>query len=334
MSPSLPLYVHNRLINSPFGLLGTDENALSFALGYTFQQCLPLLQWFHKQVGVAGLYRSSLQQARIDLQKSATGQGITDIEIHLPGHLHVIVEAKIGLAVPTIDQCRKYLPRFKITSEPIQKLVAVVQSPDQTFVKDYGQQDKHLSKRLVRFIWPRLVPECIRLMMGSSLAPEEREWIRCFYNFLDQEFGMKAFTTEVWILAISTEALWPNGMSHWDIHQKYRLWWDYKEHSVRPLYIAFRVDGVVDSIYRVSRVEHAIPIIDSVPELQKCKKYDFTAPATIWHFGPPVPLASPLKTGGGMYNRRVRCDLDLLLTCGSVQEIEVEMGKRRQQPEE
>jgi hypothetical protein len=57
-------------------------------------------------------------------------------------------------------------------------------------------------------------------------------------------------------------------------------------------------------------------------------------PATIWHFGPPVPLAKPLKTGGGMYNRRVRCDLDLLLTCSSVQEIEAEMGKRRQEPEE
>ena len=133
MSRSLALYAHNRLVNSPFGLLGTDENALSFALGYTFQQCLPLLQWFLKQVGIAGVYQSSLQQARIDLQRGATGQGITDIEIHLPGHFHVIVEAKVGLAVPTIEQCRKYLPRFKTTNEPIQKLVAVVQSPDQTF---------------------------------------------------------------------------------------------------------------------------------------------------------------------------------------------------------
>ncbi len=334
MNSSLALYAHNRPVNSPFGLLGTDENALSFALGYTFQQCLPLLQWFLKQIGVAGVYRSSLQQVRIDLQRSATGQGITDIEIHLPGHFHVIVEAKVGLAVPTIDQCRKYLPRFRTTKEPIQKLVAVVQSPDQTFVKEYGQHDKQLSKRLVRFIWPRLVPECIRLMMGTSLAPGEREWIRGFYNFLDQEFGMKAFTTEVWILAISTEALWPNGMSYWDIHQKYRVWWDYKEHSVRPLYIAFRVDGVLGSIYRVSRVEQGVPIIDLVPEMKIIRKAWPKLPATIWHFGPPVLLAKPLKTGGGMYNRRVRCDLDLLLTCNSVQEIEVEMGKRRQQPDE
>lgn len=332
MSRSLSLQAYNRPVTSPFGLLGTDENALSFALGYTFQQCLPLLQWFLKQVGVSGVSHPTLSRARIDLQRhrsGETGQGITDIEIHLPGHFHVIVEAKVGLAVPSLAQCQKYLPRFKETGEPVQKLVAVVQSPDQTFVADYRRQDRRFSERLVRFVWPQLLPECVRLMLGQSLPPQAKEWVRHFYGFLDQEFGMKAFTTEVWILAISTEPLWPGGVCHWDIHQKYRVWWDYKEHSVRPLYIAFRVGGLLDSICRVSRVQHAVPIIDLVPELQNVKKSWTKRPATVWHFGPSVPLAKSLRTGVGMYNRRVRCDLDLLLTCSSVQEIEFEMGKRR-----
>jgi hypothetical protein len=161
-----------------------------------------------------------------------------------------------------------------------------------------------------------------------------KEWVRCFYDFLDQEYGMKAFTTEVWILAINTEPLWTGGLSHWDIHQKYRVWWDYKEHSVRPLYFAFRVDGVLDAIWRVSRVEHAVPIIDVVPEMKNIKKSWPKLPATIWHLGSPVPLAKPLRTGGGMYNRRVRCDLDLLLTCSTVQDVAIAMGKRRREPEE
>jgi hypothetical protein len=334
MSRSLSLHAYNRLINSPFGLLGTDENALSFALGYTFQQCLPLLQWFLKQIGIASISCLSLQKARIDLQRHRSGdsgQGITDIEIHLRGHFHVIVEAKVGLAVPTIEQCQKYLSRFKMTNEPVQKLVAVVQSTDQTFIKAYGQQDKQLSKKLVRFIWPQLLSECVRLMLGKSLSPESKEWVWYFYNFLDGEYDMKAFTTEVWILAVNTEPIWPGGMSHWDIHQKYSLWWAYKEHTVRPLYIAFRVHGELNSIYRVSRIEHSVPIRDRVPEMQTQKIKWFKDPATIWHLGPPVPLAKPLPTGAGMYNRRIRCDLDLLLTCSSVQEIEVGMGKRRHQ---
>jgi hypothetical protein len=328
------LQAHNRPVSSPFGLLGTDENALSFALGYTFQQCLPLFQWFLKQIGVVGIYLSSLKKVRIDLQRHRSeefGQGITDIEIHLPGQFHVIVEAKVGLAVPTIDQCRKYLPRFKLTNEPIQKLVAIIQSPDQTFVKAYAARDKLLSKRLVSFIWPQLLPACIRLMLGKSLSTQAKEWARYFYDFLDQEFSMKAFTTEVWILSINTDPLWPNGMSHWDIHQKYRVWWDYKEHSVRPLYLAFRVGGVLNSISRVTRVEHGVPMVEVVPEMRNIKGPGPRRPATIWHFGPPVPLARPLRTGGGMYNRRVRCDLDLLLTCETVQEIEEQMGKRRHQ---
>jgi hypothetical protein len=144
---------------------------------------------------------------------------------------------------------------------------------------------------------------------------------------------MKAFSTEVWILAISTEPLWANGMSHWDIHQKFKVWWDYKEHSVRPLYLAFRVDGKLDSLCRVNGIEHDVPIIDRVPEMRNIKNSWPKKPSTIWHFDPPVKLAHPVRTGGGMYNRRVRCDLDLLLSCATVQEIEEAMSKRRRKAE-
>lgn len=140
---------------------------------------------------------------------------------------------------------------------------------------------------------------------------------------------MKAFTTEVWILSISTQPLWNKGMSHWDIHQKYKVWWDYKEHTVRPLYLAFRVKGNLDAIWRVNQIEHGIPIIDVVPELKNVKKKWPKHPGTIWHLESPVKLPNPIRTGRGMYNRRVRCDLDLLLTCKTVLEIAQEMGNRR-----
>ena len=330
MNRSLSLHAHKRRVDSPFGLLGTDENALTFALGYTFQRSLPLLQWFLKQAGIAGVRRSSLKRASIYLQRHRQ-DGVTDIEIHLPGHFHVIVEAKVGLSVPSIDQCRKYIHYLTENDEPIQKLVAVVESGDQTFVERYGQQDEQLSKRLVGFIWPRLLSECIRLMLNKSVSLEAKEWIRYLYNFMDKEYNMKAFTTEVWILAINTEPLWPGGMSHWDVHQKFRMWWAYNDHAVRPLYIAFRVDAKVNSIYRVTRIEHSVPISDKVPEM---RRFEWAKePATIWHFGNPVALAKPLRTGRGMYAKRVRCDLDLLLTCSSVKEIEDEMRKRRHESE-
>ena len=57
---------------------------------------------------------------------------------------------------------------------------------------------------------------------------------------------MKAFSTEVWILAIDTKPLWPNGMSFWDIHRKYDLYFDRTHPTVRPLYfvsVAEKVEG-------------------------------------------------------------------------------------------
>lgn len=331
MNVTIPLCAHNRLIQSPFGLLGTNENALTFALAYTFQQSPELLKWFLRKIGILGIRQSLFLNARIDLQCRSSGefsQGITDIEIRLPGYFHVIVEAKVGLGVPSIDQCRKYLPRFTKTQDPVQKLVAVVQSPDNSFIVSYGRQDVDLSRCLVGFNWSELLPECVRLILSTNTLTESKPWLRAFYSFLNQEFSMKAFTTEAWILPINTEPLWANGLSFWDIHQKYRIYFDSTYPTVRPLYLAFRVNGILDSIYRVDRIEHSIAMIDRVPELANLPAEWPKLPHTIWHFGDQVKLANPLRTGGGMYNRHVRCDLDLLLTCKTVSEIQVEMKKR------
>jgi hypothetical protein len=332
MNNTPSIHAYGRKVLTPFGLLGMDENALSFALGYTLQQCPELLQWFLKEIGIFGIRRSSLNKVRIDLQRHRSGDGkagITDIEIYLPGQFHIIIEAKVGLGVPSFEQCRKYLPRFDGMPEPCQILVALVESPVQSFVDEYSKQDSKLKRRLVGFHWSQLIPECIRLMHGKSTPKQTKEWVRHLYDFMDQEFDMKAFTTEVWLLSVNTKPLWPNGLTFWDIHQKYQVYFHEKHPTVRPLYIAFRVDGVVDSIYRILRIEHSVPSIKVAPELVHLKEDWPNRPYTIWHFSSAIPLPNPLRTGSGMYNRHVRCDLDLLLTCKTVQEVEVEMGNRR-----
>ncbi len=328
----VPLHVNQRNVTTPFGLIGCDENALTFALGYTFQQCLPLLQWFLRQIGVQGVQTRALRNVRIDLQKHHRGHslhGVTDIEIHLPGSFHIIIEAKIGFSVPTNEQCQKYLPRLDETDEPVQKIVALVQSTDDQFADNYAKADRRFADRILSFSWQQFLTECVRILTGNTVEADGRLWVNYFYRFLDQEYGMKAFTTEVWILAINTDPMWHNGKSHWDIHQEFRVWWDYKEHTVRPLYLAFRVYGEVKFIWRVNQIDHGVPIIDVVPEMKNINKPWPNEPCTIWHLDAPVQLPKAVRTGRGMYNRRVRSDLDLLLSCNTVQEIEAAMGERR-----
>lgn len=325
------LLSRGRQVQSPFGISRTDENALTAALGYTLHRCPLLLHRFLKLVGVGGIRRSSLEHVVIDIQRHQTGEsgnGFTDIEIRLPGRFHIIVEAKVGMSVPGLQQCQKYAETLRKEDEPIQRLVTLVNSPDQHYVAQHTSRDPSLVGIVVPIFWPTFLTACIQIMNNDT--SEAREWARHFYTFLDGEYRMKAFTTEVWLLSVNTKPLWPGGISLWDIHQNHRVYFDRTHPTVRPLYIAFRVRGKVDAIQRVTKIEHGLVMQEIVPDLVRFKSQNWPRlEHTVWYLDDPVPLVKPLRTGEGMFNRRVRCDLDLLLSCNTVQEIESAMGQRR-----
>ena len=193
------LTAHGDSISSPFGLLGRNENALTFSLGYTLQQCPRLLQQFLAELKIKGVRLQSLASATIKLQRHGSDwgrRGITDIEIHLPGCFHVIVEAKIGLDCPTFEQCAGYLPRFDQTKEPNQCLVALVQSPDVSFAGRYKRELPSFQGKLQVLHWSYFLKACIPLMKKFGPAETAGMALRWFYRFLDQEYHMKAFTVQ------------------------------------------------------------------------------------------------------------------------------------------
>lgn len=150
-------------------------------------------------------------------------------------------------------------------------------------------------------------------------------------NFLEQEYEMKAYTTEVWIVPANTQPLWPNGMSFLDTHLKYKVYYDQRQYSTRPLYIAFRVNGEVDSIHRVMGVDYETAPITYVPELANLSEEWPKQPYTIWRLGDCTSLPSLIKTGGRLGLVRVSCDVDILLTSKTEREIIDRMNKRREQ---
>lgn len=329
------LLSRGRQVSSPFALSRNDENALTAALGYTLHQSPRLLHWFLKQIGVLGIRRSLSRKIAIELQRHSSTEasgGFTDIEIRLPGKFHVIIEAKVGMGLPSLKQCQKYASRLCNVGDSVQRLVTLVASPDDLYASKYSAQDISLVGKLSPFLWSRFLTACTRIITSEQ---ESSEWVRHFYTFLDGDYRMKAYTTEVWIVSVNTSPLWPNGMSFWDIHKKHSLYFDQKHPTVRPLYMAFRAKGKIEAIHRVLSIEHGVVMQDIEPALAHIKGKKWPKQEhTVWRLGESVPLTKPLKTGGGMYNRRVRCDLDLLLTCDTVQQIEAEMGKRKKAPDE
>jgi hypothetical protein len=328
------LVAFGRTVSTAFGLLGTGENALTFALVYAFQQCPALLHCFLRDVGVVGVRAGALQQARIHLQRAsaAAGRDITDVEVRVPGVAHVIVEAKVGLSVPTLDQCVQYLPRLKATGERHRRLVALVESPATGFVERYRAEQPELGNVLVGYLWPDLIPHCVRLQAEHAAATEPGRWVRAFRVFLEEEYRMKCFTEEVWVVPVSTKPLWPGGWSFYDTHVKRRIYYhDNPRYAARrPLYIALRTGGQVAAIQRVLRVEHDALPITYAPEVAGVTAKWPKVPQTIWHLSEPVPLPKAIPTGDAkMRARHVSCDLDVLLSSATVKEAEGKMRLRR-----
>lgn len=327
----MDLFLRSKKVTTPFALLGSNENALTYAFGFTLSKSPELLRWFLKEVGVVGVRNSQLSRAKVHLQlnkRTKRENSFTDIEIHLPGICHVIIEAKIGLAMPEIAQCQKYRRRLSKSNEPIQRLVVIVENADESMIEDYRSKDDLLADVLRHFNWQKLLPISVRLMLKNDTDQESRNWLTAFYDFLDGVYQMRSFTTEVWILPVNTEPHWKNGLSFWDMHRDYGIYFSPTDRSVRPLYIGFRVHGEMASLYRVEKIEPKRRVIELIPKLKDSPDRWPRKELTVWHLGKPVQLDKPLRSGAGMFNRRVRCDLDLVLSSETVKEVEEKMGKR------
>jgi hypothetical protein len=325
------LTAYGRQVTSPFGLLGQDENALSFALGYTFAQCPNLLHAFLKDIGLRGLRHAALKHCSLLLQEHGSKRGltgITDLELHLPGCFHVIVEAKVGLSTPTVEQCVKYLPRFQEKNEPTKRLVALLQI-SQSFSERYYRASPSLKELLIPYTWTSLIPHCIHDQRWCPQTTLPGYWVRSFQRFLEEEYNMKCFTEEVWIVSASQVPLWPNGLSHYDTHVKGRIYYRQDRHTKRPLYLALRTQGRIEALQRVLRVEHEVQPVNCIPALKNVPHGWPSEPHTIWHLGEPVKLPNPIPTDdAAMRGRMVSCDLDILLSSSSIKQAVARMQKR------
>src|SRR4051812_22757155 len=128
------LFLHNRRVESVFSLLGQRENDITFSMGWALSRSPLLLQNFLQKV-LRTRHRCDLNQLVVALQEYQKGSGITDIEIRDAG-LHVIIEAKRGWILPSQEQLKKYLPRFRQTKAENQ-LIVTASECSQDYARHY-----------------------------------------------------------------------------------------------------------------------------------------------------------------------------------------------------
>lgn len=102
------LLLRGTRIRSIFQLLGERENDLTYSLAWALSQSPQFLK---------ALIQSAIQSpptpehVTIRLQHSEAGAGITDVEIESPGEFFLLIEAKRGWNLPSIEQLAKYARR-------------------------------------------------------------------------------------------------------------------------------------------------------------------------------------------------------------------------------
>lgn len=109
----MSLIINKKEVASIFRLIGNNENALTFALGYTFSQNTAFLIEFlkHKQIipKIQGKnYLNEFSELKVSLQKyNDDKSGIKDIVVESKD-LRLVIEAKTDSSFPSEKQIMKY----------------------------------------------------------------------------------------------------------------------------------------------------------------------------------------------------------------------------------
>lgn len=112
---------------SVFELLGRDENALTFALGWCLAKVPKLFAELASLLGVKKLGA----ELRVVLQEHSGTNGITDIELRVPGQIACIIEAKVGYEPPSPEQLSKYAAKLNgVAEKSASKMLVVLAKSD------------------------------------------------------------------------------------------------------------------------------------------------------------------------------------------------------------
>ncbi len=310
------IQLHRRPIESVFELIGTNENSLTFAVGWCLSQAPAFLDAVAKHLG----FPPPGAEATILLQEHGGSHGITDIEIIDPGRAAWILEAKVSFAPPGLEQLTKYAERLNATPDPAAaKLLVVIAKSDrrELWLKQLVPQDV-LGVPVRVLSWGN-IRAAIREAMGASGHAEKR-LLSQLDHFIAKVLQMQDFeSNSVFVVSVSRDTFGGGPTSFVDVVSKYSKYfhpagkgWP----ANPPNYMAFRWDGVLQGIYHVDKYEI---ITTWEPHFPDTTEASFQ-PHYLYHLGPRIMPAHTVKTGNIFRSGRVWAALDLLLTCETISE--------------
>ncbi|MBM3120084.1 MAG: hypothetical protein FJ008_06815 [Chloroflexi bacterium] len=197
--------------HSIFRLIGKNEDALTYALGYLLAHdkrlCLDILKCkniFEKKRGKN--WDKLLKDYSIHLQEVTEPKGgRRDIVIHAP-NLRVVIEAKIGGTIPSIEQIRKYTEEFRDHKEDRKAIVALTRDTRPAEIEH--QISRECATEGINFYTLRWheVYEIVRKRSHSGMDSTELSYLyNEFIRFFKEDYDMKYYEHEVRVQDVDEE---------------------------------------------------------------------------------------------------------------------------------
>jgi hypothetical protein len=318
------LLLHSRPVKSIFNLLGEAENDITFSLGWALSKSPGLLRNFLKKAMLASR-RCDPNKMVVALQEFRKNSGITDVEIR-DESLHVIIEAKRGWNPASVQQLKKYVPRFRETKaeEPV---IVTMSECSEDYAREYGVIEvdgipvRHIS-------WWEM--NSLSHINGASHA--EKRLMQEFRNYLATIVNMQPQESN-WVYVVSLgDREWAPGLTYIQTVEKRRKYF-HPYGGVRgwpkepPNYIGFRYHGVLQSIHHIENWEVIKNFHLHFPESPDEEE----EPYFLYKLGPPIRPSRELKSGKVVRSMRVWAMLDLLLTSKTISDARVASDKRAEE---
>lgn len=243
----MKLLRYERPVQTVFGLLGTNEDDMTYALGFVMSRSPRFACAIASELG------SSLEtqcDGVVRLQQ-INELGRTDVELHVHGRFAAVFEAKRGPHLPSLEQLQSYVPTLRKYVATDKYLVAVTNAPHEYARRALpdeldGVPVRHLTWRRIR-------------ELATATYREEghknKAVLRDFTDYLRELLGMEMNRSNmVYVVSLNSGVCWGLG-NRAVVNERRRYFYPVGGSggwpSPPPNYIAFRYEGRLQSIHHV-----------------------------------------------------------------------------------
>lgn len=320
------MFAYGTEVNSIFQLIGTLENDITKSIAWALCKCPVFLKNIIEEILKIDIDPSKV---RIKYQDFEKGKGITDLEITDDEQFYIIIEAKRGWVLPSIEQLILYSDRKGLKDSCAEnKAIVSMSECSATFAASYlrytqvkGVPVKHLS-------WRRIYEIADKSRMGSGNV--EKSLLGELMKYLGGLMTMQVKESN-WVFIVSLSWTKPENcdLTWIDIVKKHNKYfhplggngWPKEP----PNYIAFRYNGMLQSIHHIEGYVVTKNLHDEVPEMPDRVENDNYF---IYNLGPSIVLNKIVKTGKIYPSGRKWAMLDTLFTSDTIYEA-CEISKQR-----